>query len=118
MSTNKTEHFGLHSWVPEDELHLSEINENFEMLDQSVRVLAGKYTSNHRVELGVKPLMVFTTCATNDSTSLAKSGIATQSMPLGTALILDESGFTAGYDSNIGVRLAYLAYPYNYIVFY
>lgn len=37
MSTNKTPNYQLHSWLPEDEFHLTEINENFTKLDASLK---------------------------------------------------------------------------------
>lgn len=36
MSTNKTQNYNLHSWLPQDEFHVSEINENFTKLDQEL----------------------------------------------------------------------------------
>ena len=33
MGTNKTEHYGLHQWVPEDDFLRTDFNENFEKLD-------------------------------------------------------------------------------------
>lgn len=37
MSTQKTQHYQLHSWVPEDDFHLTEINENFAKLDKALK---------------------------------------------------------------------------------
>lgn len=37
MSTNKTQNYQLHSWLPEDEFHLTEINENFTALDTALK---------------------------------------------------------------------------------
>ena len=39
MSTNKTQNYQLHSWTPEDEFHLTEINENFTGVDTELAVL-------------------------------------------------------------------------------
>ena len=36
MGTNKTEHYGLHQWVPEDEFLRTDFNENFEKLDSAL----------------------------------------------------------------------------------
>ena len=33
MGSNKTEHYGLHQWVPEDDFLRTDFNENFEKLD-------------------------------------------------------------------------------------
>ena len=40
MSTNKTQNYQLHSWLPEDEFHLTEINENFAALDTALKTEA------------------------------------------------------------------------------
>lgn len=36
MGTNKTEHYGLHQWVPEDDFLRTDFNENFEKLDTAL----------------------------------------------------------------------------------
>ena len=41
MSTNKTTNYQLHSWVPQDDFHVSEINENFALLDTALKSEAG-----------------------------------------------------------------------------
>ena len=40
MSTNKTQNYNLHSWLPTDEFHLSEVNENFDLLDAALKAEA------------------------------------------------------------------------------
>lgn len=40
MSTNKTPNYNLHSWLPQDEFHLTEINENFAKLDVALKIEA------------------------------------------------------------------------------
>ena len=40
MSTNKTEHYGLHSWVGEDVFLRTEFNENFAKLDDKIKAEA------------------------------------------------------------------------------
>lgn len=42
MSTNKTTNYELHSWVPQDDFLLTEINENFAALDSAVAAKADK----------------------------------------------------------------------------
>ena len=42
MSTNKTQNYRLHSWVPQDEFHVSEVNENFALLDAVLKDEARK----------------------------------------------------------------------------
>ena len=59
MSTNKTEHYSLHAWVAGDDFLLSEINENFALLDSAVRVVIGSYVGDDQeiqnIELGFRP---------------------------------------------------------------
>lgn len=40
MSTNKTEHYGLHAWEPGDDFVRAEFNENFAKLDTALAALA------------------------------------------------------------------------------
>ena len=154
MSTNKTTHYQLHSWHPDDEFHVAEINENFTKLDsqlnaeaqarvqglggkadttqitalegalrdldsRKVHVLTGSYVGGNRIELGVKPLAVISMVACgNMSSATTWYGIAAQGMPLTTALVLDESGFTPGVDVAASIRLAFNSFMWHYIVFY
>lgn len=47
MSTNKTPNYQLHSWLPADEFHVSEINENFTKLDASLKAEAQTAAAGH-----------------------------------------------------------------------
>ena len=40
MSTNKTPNYDLHSWVPQDDFHMTEINENYTKLDTALKTEA------------------------------------------------------------------------------
>lgn len=40
MSTNKTQNYNLHSWVPEDDFLRSEFNDNFTSLDTALKALS------------------------------------------------------------------------------
>ena len=40
MSTNKTQNYNLHSWVPEDDFLRSEFNDNFTSLDTALKSLS------------------------------------------------------------------------------
>lgn len=40
MSTNKTQNYNLHSWVPEDDFLRSEFNENFTGIDGALKALS------------------------------------------------------------------------------
>lgn len=61
MSTNKTQNYALHAWVPEDDFLLSEINENFAVIDAALAgtVTAGTYTGDGTqgrfIDLGFTP---------------------------------------------------------------
>ena len=62
MSTNKTQNYQLHSWVPEDKFLRAEINENFARLDGSARVVVGSYegdgAAERTISLGFQPKVV------------------------------------------------------------
>ena len=138
MSTNKTTNYRLHSWQVGDEFHLAEVNENFDLLDKAIKaeaqtaaagradldgrkiqILTGNYNSEDRVELGVKPLAVIVMCTYgNVPTNYSHMGIAAQGMSYGSALVLDESGFTPGVDGGYYAQLTYSGRRFNYIVFY
>lgn len=53
MSTNKTPNYQLHSWLPDDEFHLTEINENFAKLDTAVGAKASKAEVAQKAKLVV-----------------------------------------------------------------
>ena len=75
MSTNKTQNYNLHSWLPADDFLRTEINENFTKLDTALstglaaltnrmdkRILFGWYSgsgsSERTISLGVTPRAV------------------------------------------------------------
>lgn len=45
MSTNKTQNYNLHSWVPEDDFLRSEFNDNFTSLDTALKSLSTALTA-------------------------------------------------------------------------
>lgn len=45
MSTNKTQNYNLHSWVPEDDFLRSEFNDNFTSLDTALKALSTALTA-------------------------------------------------------------------------
>lgn len=63
MSSNKTPCFQLHSWEPGDNFLLSEINENFALLDGAAWIVTGSYmgdnTVGREIDLGFAPRAVF-----------------------------------------------------------
>lgn len=66
MSTNKTSNYQLHSWEPGDDFLLSEINENFDLLDAAVGAkaeavfgfYAGDGANPRTIRLGFRPKAV------------------------------------------------------------
>ena len=63
MSTNKSEHYQLHFWEPEDDFLRAEFNENFAALDAAtagkIGAVFGTYTGDgaetRHIELGFQP---------------------------------------------------------------
>ena len=107
MSSNKTQNYGLHSWVPEDDFQLSEINENFAKLDgQAVQVLWGEYQGlayfsseePQHIDLPVKPKVVFLTTSLSNRPKAVNGytyvGLASEEYGIETSLVLDDHGFT------------------------
>ena len=71
MSTNKTQNYQFHQWLPEDVFLRSEFNENFAKLDAALAALAqtkaavltGSYTGDGKadrlISLGITPRAVY-----------------------------------------------------------
>ena len=129
MSTNKTQNYQLHSWTPQDEFHLTEINENFTALDTVLSVLprkleavAGSYTGNgaasRLIDLGKKPVAVFTerVGGFRHSSNMVYGGLATRQAGLLTAMVLSDTGFTV-FSQNY-MQLNEQGSSYNYIAFF
>lgn len=101
MSTNKTQNYALHAWLPTDDFQLSEVNQNFAKLDDILhgRIVTGTYTgsgSSQRIDLGGKPLSVHIEQLDGfrgSSSGSVTGGLYFQS-PKATYVQLDESGFT------------------------
>lgn len=79
MSTNKTQNYQLHQWLPEDDFLRSEMNENFSKLDTAARMLVGTYTGDEQAErfisLGFTPRAVL---VVNDEGQMGSSASATR----------------------------------------
>lgn len=62
MSSNKSEHFQLHLWNPQDDFLREEFNENFNKLDGAAQVVVGTYTGDGAdsqiIALGFQPKAV------------------------------------------------------------
>ena len=146
MSTNKTTNYRLHSWVPQDEFHVSEINENFAALDAALkaeagsrealaellnsypRMVTGSYMGKSssdkdtqtitEVELGFKPKAVITVATIMRSTSKLMAFVAIEDGYTNSAVTLTETGFTAR-NSSEGLYANYSASTiYHYIAIY
>ncbi len=143
MSTNKTTNYQLHSWLPSDEFHLTEINENFTALDaalkaeagsaaqkqaaletalgERVRMVTGGYNGSSQttitVELGFKPKAVVIINTRREVSSVDLSFLAVENGINNDAVTLTETGFIA---TNISRNGAYMNYPakYHYAAFY
>ena len=83
------------------------------------QILTGSYVGNDRVELGVKPLAVIVMIARgNMGSSTNWYGMAFWDNPLGSALVLDETGFTPDWDGGLHIHLGFASHPYHYVAFY
>ena len=108
MSTNKTQNYALHSWLPTDDFQLSEVNQNFAALDAALWTLTevtGSYVGTYdgsgnetptQVSLGFRPKAVLVLSnayqldgAGFDAISLALDGVATGD------LTITDTGFIA-----------------------
>ena len=127
MSTSKTQNYQLHSWTPEDDFRLHEINENFTALDEAlfskVKPLCGSYTGtgevNQHIELGLHPKVVIvmsTICAINDTWEYYALGA--DGLSGNTALAMDGTGFTTSIDYYKNVSLQRKGAVYHYAAFY
>lgn len=115
MSTNKTQHYALHSWLPQDEFHVTEINENFTGVDTELAVLAATvpgvrygtyqgtgYGNPLTIELGAAPKVVFvcySTGARGNSNGYAYAGMMVEGATH-AALTLTDTGFIVDTKSN------------------
>ena len=113
MSTNKTQNYNLHSWLPDDDFQLSEINENFAAIDgvlsalpQKLEAVVGFYVGNgeenRHIELGRRPFAVHVEMSNgirggNEYSTLG--GLAFGESGIGRYLIIDDTGFTLYADS-------------------
>ena len=108
MSTNKTQNYQLHSWVPEDKFLRAEINENFTKLDGSARVVMGSYTGDgvdsRQITLGFQPraVLVFNANGQTSSSYNIYGGLALPDGPVmynevAFALEVTAQGFTVRY---------------------
>jgi hypothetical protein len=114
MSTNKTAHYKLHSWVPGDDFIRAEFNENFDLIDSAIeeRMVVGTYTGDATAErfidLGFTPRAVLVLKYDSElkSGSSVYGGLAVTGQPVvgrQTVLKLTDGGFLVYYEySNYG----------------
>ena len=128
MSANKTTHYNLHVWAPEDDFLRTEFNENFAKLDGAVRMVFGTYGGSspdwgaaQEITLGFRPTAVLILTDEGlkiNGNSYSYGGMAGIGKPVGaTALVLDDTGFTV---SNVYSKyyLNRANVVYYYIAFY
>ena len=128
MSTNKTQNYGLHSWVPEDNFQLSEINENFAHIDALLMgkgrwvtgVYAGDSTPTVEYDLGGEIMFLFLENAkgirSSTANSMTISGLSPPGHPLQyngkVAVELDGSKFILHYSLETNINSPNHTYYY------
>ncbi len=118
MSSQKTEHLGLHAWEPSDSFLRNEFNHNFSALDAAVgaleggkcRMASGSYTgdgstSGQRVSLGFAPqvVMVLTSSGLTFEPGMVTrvGGIFVRGMST-SLMSFTGTGFSVYYDKDLG----------------
>ena len=123
MSTNKTTHYQLHSWHPDDEFHVAEINENFDKLDASARVMYGSYEgtghlNTQTITVGVYPETVVVFSDGGSGSGNSRSAMTTRGFTVrGGSLVLTSTGFRVTFGDN-SANLNDGNTKYVYAVFY
>lgn len=127
MSTNKSEHFQLHLWEPEDNFLREEFNENFSKLDAAARVVFGTYTGNgnssQTISLGFTPSAVFLCKYTGEMYRYPNTsgGLALKDAPLGsqdhgaTSIKILTGGFCVYFSGHAYTN--HDGYLYHYVAF-
>ena len=137
MSTNKTTNYQLHSWVPEDTFLLSEMNENFEKLDEALnrevkklgedlegtlKAVTGSYQGDGEksrdIALDGKPLAVIVEERGGYRTSGVSimGGLITREMALGSGVQITDTGFATSYADSVHMNAK--SKYYSYIAFF
>lgn len=116
MPINKTENYQLHTWELGDDFLLSEINENFALLDSAARIVAGSYAGNgeesQTIEIGFTPQAVLVVKSNGQmgysgGTLAVYGGLALQGHNLYADLLeITEGGFTVC--NKTGTQFLYL----------
>ena len=127
MSTNKTQNYALHAWLPTDDFQLSEVNQNFAALDAALtakaEIVTGSYagdgTTNRVIDLGRKPVAVF---AERDGGfrhpyNVVYGGLVTRQLALSSAMSISDTGFTVTTNQGY-MDMNDQGMQYNYIAFF
>ena len=124
MSTNKTQNYHLHSWVPGDKFLRAEINENFIRLDSAAWVATGTYVGDDQatrfISLGFTPRAVLVVndegqMGSSASNTRCKGGLVAPGMTtLNGLLNVAEGGFEV-HDRATYVSTNSHTYTYCYI---
>ncbi len=109
MSSQKTEHYQLHQWQPQDEVRRTEFNENFQLLDGAVRLVCGAYKGDGEatrfIDLGATPRAVWVTGINNDESGV-NGGLAFPGIPSTygayalKVVTVEEGGFNVYFHSS------------------
>jgi hypothetical protein len=119
MSTNKTEHYGLHAWEAGDDFLRTEFNENFAILD--ALAVAGSYQGDDQgsqdIQLGFRPRLVIITQQDGYMTggSGTLGGIFPDSGYSGKKCNILDDGFRVWSESTTHMDDSY--YTFYYIAF-
>ncbi|MCM1297697.1 MAG: hypothetical protein NC311_19340, partial [Muribaculaceae bacterium] len=106
MSTNKTPNYALHAWTPQDEFHLTEINENFAALDAgAVRAITGFYTATGQdleVDVGcpIRALLIFASGGARGGDNAAYATLTVRDRQ-GSVVKLTDTGFSVAYSTSV-----------------
>ncbi len=137
MSTNKTPNYSLHSWLGTDEFHVSEVNENFTLLDAALRqetealktaleakvkVLTGAYTGSGqteptRVTLGTKPRALIVMMYPTYGADSIRWAVAAPGNTFRDSFTFDDTGFTVRHNGNSLLDLNNARSVYHYIAY-
>ncbi len=126
MSSQKTEHYQLHQWQPQDSVLREEFNANFTALDESVRIVFGSYVGDRQatrfIDLGATPRAVLLMGPNNNSNN-TDGGLAFPGVPAVygadnyKVLSVEEGGFNVYYRTSPYVESNSGSYAHYYIAF-
>lgn len=134
MSTNKTQNYQLHAWVPGDDFLLSEFNANFAAIDgllaempinKKLKIAVGSYLGdnirNRVIELGFRPKAVALACITNRHipiNTICLDGVENYSVAVVDRGFAVSDYFNEPPDSTSGYVPGATVNPYYYMAFW